>query len=121
VDPLEIWRMLPALMDLLVALLQQLPRSEIFQLNAALVKENKSASRIQTNAKLIMNAQQLENNPVLVEPGYDDCKRVLHKARFLVGASCTAQQLWLQAREVLGLKGVQFAIMTWIQSAVGDT
>jgi hypothetical protein len=93
-DPLEIWRMLPALKDLPVALLQQLPRSKIFQLNAALVKENKSASRIQTNAKLMMNAQQLEKNPVQVEPGYDDRKRVLHKARFLGGASCTAQKLW---------------------------
>jgi hypothetical protein len=105
-DPLEIWRMLPALKDLPVALLQQLPRSEIFQLNAALVKENKTASRIQTNAKLMMNAQQLEKSPTQVEPGYDDRKRVLHKARFLGGASCTAQQLWLQAREVLGPKGV---------------
>jgi hypothetical protein len=105
-DPLEIWRMLPALRDLPVALLQQLPRSEIFQLNAALVKESKTASKVQANARLMMNAQHLENNPVRVDAGFDDRKRVLHRARFLGGASCSPQQLWLEAREVLGPKGV---------------
>jgi hypothetical protein len=105
-DPLEIWRMLPALKDLPESMLQQLPRSEIFQLNAALVKEQKTASKIQTNAKLMLNAQQLEKNPARIEAGYDDRKKVLHPARFLGGASCSAQQLWLQAREVLGPDGV---------------
>jgi hypothetical protein len=105
-DPLEIWRMLPALRDLPVAMLQQLSRSEIFQLNAALVKESKNASKIQTNAKLLMNAQQLEKNLEWIEPGWDDRKKMLHRARFLGGASCTAQQLWLEAREVLGRNGI---------------
>jgi hypothetical protein len=105
-DPLEIWRMLPALRDLPVAMLQQLSRSEIFQLNAALVKESKNASKIQTNAKLLMNAQQLEKNPERIEAGWDDRKKMLHRARFLGGASCTAQQLWLEAREVLGPNGI---------------
>jgi hypothetical protein len=105
-DPLEIWRMLPALKELPEQLLQQLPRSEIFQLNAALLKESKSASKIQTNAKLMMNAQSLEKNPTRIDAGYDDRKRVLHRSRFLGGASCSAQQLWLEARQVLGPKGV---------------
>jgi hypothetical protein len=104
-DLIEIWQMLPALKDLPMALLQQLPRSEIFQLNTALVKESKSASKVQANAKLMMNAQQLENNPVRVEAGYDDRKRVLHHA-LPGGASCSPQQFWLEAREVLGPKGV---------------
>jgi hypothetical protein len=105
-DPLEIWKMLPALRDLPVSMLQQLSRSEVFQLNAALVKESKNASKIQTNAKLLMNAQQLERNPERVEAGWDDRKKLLHRARFLGGASCTAQQLWLEAREVLGPNGI---------------
>jgi hypothetical protein len=60
-DPLEIWRMLPALEDLPESLLRQLSRSEICQLNAALAKENKI--KIQTNSRLMMNAQQLEKKP----------------------------------------------------------
>jgi hypothetical protein len=105
-DPLEIWRILPALSQLPESVLKQLPRSEIFQLNAALVQESKAAAKIQANAKLLLNAQQLEKNPVKVEAGWDDRKRMLHPARFLGGASCSSQQLWLQAREVLGPHGV---------------
>jgi hypothetical protein len=105
-DPLEIWRMLPALKDLPEAMLRQLPRTEIFQLNAALAREQKSQSKVQANSKLLLNAQQLEKTPVKVEAGWDDRKKVLHEARFLGGASCSAQQLWLQARSVLGPTGV---------------
>jgi hypothetical protein len=106
-DPLEIWKMLPALKDIPESILRQLPRSDIFELNAAIMKENKTAGKIQTNAKLMLNAQNLEKNPVRVEAGLDDRKMLLHNARFtLGGASCSAQQLWLQAREVLGPKGI---------------
>jgi hypothetical protein len=47
--------MLPALKNLHESILRRLPTSEIFQPNAALVKEQKSASKIQ--AKLKANAE----------------------------------------------------------------
>jgi hypothetical protein len=81
-------------------------RSEIFQLNAALVKESKVTEKLNTSAKLTINAQQLAANPVAVTAGFDDRKEVLHNARFLGGASCSAQAMWLRAREVLGPNGV---------------
>jgi hypothetical protein len=62
-DPLEIWKMLPALKDIPESILRQLPRSDIFELNAAIVKENKTAGKIQTNVKLMLNAQNLEKKP----------------------------------------------------------
>jgi hypothetical protein len=105
-DPLEIWKMLPALKHLPEDMLRQLSRAEIFQLNTALLKESKVTNKLQTNARLMMNAQQLVSNPVNVPAGKDDRKSVLHRARFLGGASCSAQALWLQAREELGLNGV---------------
>jgi hypothetical protein len=105
-DPLEIWRMLPALKHLPEDMLRQLSRSEVFQLNTAFLKESKVANKLQTNARLTMNAQQLVNNPIMVPAGKDDRKSVLHRARFLGGASCSAQVLWLQAREEIGLEGV---------------
>jgi hypothetical protein len=83
-----------------------MPRSEVFQLNAALVKESKAANKLQTSAKLTLNAQQLTANPVLIAAGHDDRKDVLHPARFLGGASCSAQALWLRARDALGPNGV---------------
>jgi hypothetical protein len=85
--------MLPALSHVPEETLRQLPRAEIFQLNAALVEESKITRKIQANAKLLLNAQQLEKNPTKVEAGWDDRKKVLHDARFLGGASCSSQQL----------------------------
>jgi hypothetical protein len=81
-------------------------RSEIFQLNAALVKESKVTEKLNTSAKLTINAQQLAANPTAIQAGFDDRKEVLHTARFLGGASCSAQALWLRAREILGPNGV---------------
>jgi hypothetical protein len=78
----------------------------VFQLNAALVRESKMTSKMQTSARLTLNAQQLAANPTLVQAGHDDRKDVLHPARFLGGASCSAQALWLRARELLGPNGV---------------
>jgi hypothetical protein len=43
---------------------------------------------------------------VLIPAGTDDRKSNLHMARFLGGASCSAQALWLMARDVLGPNGV---------------
>jgi hypothetical protein len=87
-------------------ILQQLSRSEIFQLNTAMLKESKVAGKLQANTKLTLNAQQLVANPVSIPGGLDDRKNVLHPARFLGGASCSAQELWLKAREHLGLNEV---------------
>jgi hypothetical protein len=106
VDPLQVWRLLPALKNLPEAMLNQLSRSEIFQLNTAMMKESKVAQKLQTNARLTLNAQQLVANPVWVPAGADDRKSIHHKARFLGGTSCSAQSLWLQAREHLGMNGV---------------
>jgi hypothetical protein len=105
-DPLQIWRMLPALKHLPEVMLNQLSRAEVLQLNDAFLKESKVAGKLQTNAKLTMNAQQLVDNPVMVAAGPDDRKAILHKARFLGGASCSNQALWLLAREEIGLNGV---------------
>jgi hypothetical protein len=105
-DPLQVWKLLPALKSLPEAMLNQLSRSEIFQLNAAMMKESKVAQKLQANARLTLNAQQLVANPVWVPAGADDRKNIHHKARFLGGTSCSAQSLWLQAREELGMNGV---------------
>jgi hypothetical protein len=105
-DPLQIWRMLPALKHLPEEMLNQLSRAEIFMLNSAFLKESKVAGKLQANARLTQNAQHIVNSPIAVPAGTDDRKDRLHCARFLGGASCSAQALWLQAREFLGPKGV---------------
>jgi hypothetical protein len=103
---LNIYKMLPALSHIPPQLLQQLPWGAVFQLNHALSKESKAANKLQINTRLSMNAQQLAQSPTQVAAGIDDRKNNLHPARFLGGVCCSAQSLWMQARDVLGADGV---------------
>jgi hypothetical protein len=48
----------------------------------------------------------LRNNPTQVKEGEDDCIQVLHPARFLGGATCSAKKLWPETRDVIGLDGI---------------
>ncbi len=105
-DFMEIYRLLPQLGGLPDNLLKKLPLSTALQLNAALQKESKSAEKLSTNAKLTSNAQKLLKNPLTIESGVDNRKNILHPSRFLGGASCSKQEMWLLARKFLGDKGV---------------
>jgi len=103
---LHLWKLLPSVQHLPAAFLSKLSEDHLFQLNSALARESKLSGRMQVSAKLTFNAQQLVTSPVAVPAGLDDRRDHLHAARFLGGASCSAQALWLKAREVLGAKGV---------------
>jgi hypothetical protein len=103
---LEIWKLFPHVQSLPVEMVRQLPISTMLQLNAALAKESKSAEKLSVSARLTHNAQKLQAAPVEVRAGWDDRKELLHDSRFLGGASCSGQYMWLRAREVLGEKGV---------------
>jgi hypothetical protein len=43
--------------------------------------------------------------PTAVMEGMDNKWLILHPARFLSGAACSAQELWSQARTVIGING----------------
>jgi hypothetical protein len=103
---LEIWKLLPHVKELPVNLVRRLPLSALFQLISALAKESKQAGKLNVSQKLTQNASSLVTNPVTVAAGLDDRKEQLHEARFLGGASCAGQTLWLKARDVLGAQGV---------------
>jgi len=100
-----IYRFLPHLKEIPQETLQGLPWYAIFQLNTALATEAKEANRQTTSAKLAANSQRMVSAPTQVTAGYDDRRANLHTARFLGGASCSAQALWLQARDFLGVDG----------------
>jgi hypothetical protein len=103
---MEIWKLLPHVKQLPVDLVSRLPLSAIFQLNSALAKESKLAGKLNVNQKLTHNASNLVANPVRIAAGSDDRKEQLHEARFLGGASCAGQTIWLKARDILGSQGV---------------
>jgi hypothetical protein len=54
---------------------------------------------------LARNQDAIASNPTPVSAGFDDRRHSLHAARFLPGPICSAQELWLQARRVLGISG----------------
>ena len=105
-DFMDIYKLLPHLSSLPDSLLKKLPLSAALQLNAALQKESKTVGKLSTNAKLSQNMQKLLQMPLKIEGGTDNRKNQLHPARFLGGASCSKQDMWLLARRVLGDKGV---------------
>jgi len=54
---------------------------------------------------MAQNVELLQNFPVQVEQGPDDCFGKVHKARFLRGFVGDAQVIWTQARSELGVDG----------------
>ena len=104
-DGWQLWRLLPHLQGLPENMLNNLPLSAIFQLNTALGKEQKNTEKLNTNTRLAQNAQKLMRKPTSVSSGEDNRKSILHQARFLGGACCSNQDLWLEAKRVLGDSG----------------
>jgi hypothetical protein len=114
----SIWRLLPALKDVPNELLRRLPLSTVLQLNEALARETKNIKTMDADAKLQHNAEALAASPTTVDKGLDNRGSVLHNARFLGGACCSAQTVWLKAREVLGTEGVP-ALGNYDMDAIG--
>ena len=102
----QLWKLLPHLQSLPEAMVKKLPMAAMFQLNAALGKEQKTTARMGVNTRLAQNAQKLAKRPVQVPSGEDNRKDVLHPARFLGGASCSNGEMWLEAKKIMGNKGI---------------
>jgi hypothetical protein len=65
-----------------------------------------SGSRLLSQT-LSANFEQIQNFPDKVESGSDYCTGKAHPARFLRGYVGDSQDLWLQAREVWGVDGIE--------------
>ena len=105
-DGFQLWKLLPHLKSVPESLLKKLPYSAVFQLNAALAKEQKTTERLGVNAKLAQNAKKIARNPAEIEEGQDNRREILHPARFLGGASSSLVEQWGAARRVIGETGV---------------
>jgi hypothetical protein len=114
----HIWKMLPALKDIPAEMLRSLPLSTVLQLNDALARESRSKKLMDADAKLQHNAELLSTSPTRVEGGVDNRGSILHSARFLGGAGCSAQCIWLKAREILGTDGMP-ALGNYDMDAIG--
>ena len=101
----DVWKLLPHLQGVPEATLKKLPLSAIFQLSNALAKSSKINDKLSISSKMALNAQNLLKTPLLVEGGVDNRRNKLHEGRFLGGACCALNDIWLRGREVVGAKG----------------
>jgi hypothetical protein len=61
------------------------------------------SNNLNPEARMAKALDELRASPTFFEAGSDDCSYALHPARFLAGPVCSVRQLWLTAREVIGL------------------
>lgn len=101
--------------------------NEFIQSNglATIVKLENTAHRLKeaekgraTEDKLANNRDQLAATTIKVMEGVDNRWDLIHPARFLPGAGCSAAQMWLFAREQLG-NSPQTPISSYDMAAIG--
>jgi hypothetical protein len=87
---------------------------------AAAAKITGSVQRQEDEPGIAMakNLEALRLNPLQIPAGRDDRSGILHPARFLGGAVCSAKKMWREAREVIGLDGIP-PLSSYDLSAIG--
>jgi hypothetical protein len=87
---------------------------------AAAAKLSGSVQRQEDEPGIAMakNLEAVRLNPIIVTAGSDDRSGILHPARFLGGAVCSAKKMWRAAREVKGLDGIP-PLSSYDLSAIG--
>ena len=87
---------------------------------ASLGRSRVSQSKVVT-ARLSRNYDAISKRPVTVETGTDDCTGQVHSSRFLRGFVGDPQELWIQARAVVGSEGlVPITNYELVSSGIGD-
>ena len=84
--------------------LQNLSWTELFRLDSKLDSRGKSGKKL--TEKLQKNLEKIKKNPVKIEAGEDNRSNKLHSSRFIGGHICQNSDIWLQARESVGISGL---------------
>ena len=108
----------PALQSLPTVIAGRLDLGTLLQLNDTLVRDSKAFKKLEPDAKLAQNVELCASTPTVVSEGLDNRKTSLHETRFLGGGACSAQTIWIRARELLGNEGVP-ALGGYDMDAVG--
>ena len=95
----------PHLADFSDEFLQSRTTDELLRIESTSLKLRDAERGRDVEDRLHANKTALATRITTVPEGPDNRWSVLHPARFLGGAACTAQQLWLSARSVIGLTG----------------
>ena len=96
---------MPFLKDFSDAFIRSTKPECLLKMEATSMKMKELEFKKDAEEKLANNRAALGTNPTPVKDGVDDRWLLLHPARFLPGAGCSAAKLWLAARESIGLTG----------------
>ena len=84
--------------------LQNLSWTELFRLDSKLDSRGKSGKKL--TERLQKNLEKIKRNPSKIEAGEDNRSNKLHSSRFIGGHICQNSDIWLQARETIGISGL---------------
>jgi hypothetical protein len=79
--------------------------SELFKLDNKLEAHGKGGKKL--TDKMAKNLEKIKKNPKKVEKGVDNRADILHEGRFLGGHICKNSEIWLKAREKIGIFGLE--------------
>ena len=83
---------------------QSLSWSELFKLDNKLESHGKGGKKL--TDKMAKNLEKIKINPKKVEKGLDNRADIIHESRFLGGHICKNSDIWLKAREKIGIFGL---------------
>jgi hypothetical protein len=95
----------PHLADFSDEFLQERTTDELLRIESTSMKLKDAERCRDVEDRLHANKSALATKLTTVAEGTDNRWSILHPARFLGGAACSAQQLWPTARAVIGLTG----------------
>lgn len=101
----ELVKKFPFLNDYPADFLLSTPFEVILKAESTSMKLKEMETGRKTEARLSTNRENLLTQLTAVTAGSDNRWDLIHDARFLPGATCSAAKLWLQARGVIGSKG----------------
>jgi len=78
--------------------------SELFKLDNKLEAHGKGGKKL--TDKMAKNLEKIKRNPKEIEKGLDNRANILHEGRFVGGHICKNSEIWLKAREKIGIFGL---------------
>jgi hypothetical protein len=95
----------PHLADFSDSFLMSRTTDELLRIESTSMKLRDAERSRDVEDRLHANKTALATKTAEVMAGVDNRWNILHAARFLGGAACSAQELWSQARAVIGING----------------
>jgi hypothetical protein len=93
------------LKDFSDSFIRNTPAGELVKIETASIKINDSERARDAEDRLSANKMKLLSSTQEISAARDNRWSILHPARFLPGAGCSATRLWLAAREAVGHSG----------------